>query len=641
MSWWDKFREGLQDELSNTDRRVAGEVERFIEDASASGATTDKDQQARWDAYVAGLPPAERAQVVAKMEAERAQLEAILRESGYKGDLENMTFLELARLAVDRGLLDMQGDGHLPTASALAAAAAATEVGGNWSLNPLTGEIVIYRGDKGDIVHETIPGGQEARPAEIVQAEVFGGSVRGGARPTREQIAEAIKIQENNPGSSLSPGANGSLEVTRKDGTVITIPNDPLQQGREDVEANAGDIGGMAAALDGAARRTIDNLADGIADAFERAKPSFGGSAAAGMGGSGSSTPTGMTGSTPPKTPESSGGSTGYRPPSNQGSGDPSLDVDEFDASAVRKPASSSSAGSSSNPPAQPASTEPTEVVKRSNEEPSEPDNEDGWAPSNKTPPTDATTNDTGDDGAAEQPQPDSDGDGIPDDEDPDTDVLEYTPAPGDEGRRDWDEEDLERMAEAAAAMGQRYDRPEIKLPQYDPEFAARMQARKLGMIGNPGDPDNDNAVPTGGLPDQKIPLPDPDDDTPGHDTSGVDTGAEDPMLNPPQETLDPSILDEDPIEELPLQETAVATIDPALSAPLETSVQADVNIEYTPNLPGYHYAIGDPVPTTPPAEDEPIAARTDARLGGQLSLPTSFKLPTRDATEDDDADGG
>ena len=632
MSWWDEFRDSLRQGISDTNRRTSAEVGKFVEGTTESGATSDADREAAWDKWIASLPPEQRAQVVAEMEEQRAQLEAMLVNSGYKGDVEDMSVIELARLAAERGLLDLSGDAALPTSSALAAAAAAAQAGGSWSLNPVTGGITIYKDKDGEEFHEYVPGGQEGRPAEIVEAEILGGSDPGEARPTREQLAEAAKIQADNPGSGIGFGDEGSVEVTRLDGTVEVVRNNPFTQGLEDLKASAGDLRGIGDALDGAARRGVEDLLDGVAATLGGARPTLGGgSAAAGMGGMGG---TGAAGTTPTGTsPASTTTSTktpahsGYRPGDTQtNTHDSSLDPDDFGNIPTHgsKPASTSTNTTSTATP--PAEAEPNEIIDRSDgDEPVQPDNDDGYRPSTITPPTDGTYVDT-------------DKDGIPDDEEDDgsNSGTEYTPAPGDDERRPMTQEDLERLAELATARLGWKDGTAVKPAEYDPEFAARMQDRKLGMIGNPGDPDQDMGTQGGPAPERPAlgGFSGPDDDT--GKQRGHDLGHEDPMLDQPQGTLDPSILEDDAAPALAPQEMAVAELDPALVAPLATSVEAEVNIEGTPEIPDYHYALGDPVSTAPPPEEEEaIAARSDPRLGGQLSLASTFRLPTKDADED------
>jgi hypothetical protein len=635
MSWWDEFRESLADSAADADRRASAEVARFIQEASASGATTDEERQAVFDKWLASLPPEQRADIIEAIERQRTQLEAMLIDSGFKGNLDDMTAAELASLAASRGLLVLSGDGDMPTDSALAAAAAAVDAGGSWTLDPVSGDITIYRDADLTVVHDVIPGGQEGPPAEIVSAEVMGDSDRGGARPTREQFQEAARIQANNPESGLGFGEDGSLEVTRTDGTVFVIPNNPLAQGREDLEASAGDLRSIGEALDGAATRGIDSVIDGITGVLGGARVNIGGgSASAGMGGTGQAgtTPTGTgpaSNTTSNKAPSHSGYNPAYTATNTH---DSSLEPEDFGTQTHGTKPASTSTNTTGSTTGEPAKSEPNEIVDRSDgDEPVQPDNDDGYRPSTTPPPTDSTYVDTDKDGI-----PDEEEEAEEEEEDPPATDTEYTPTPDGENRQ-LTQEDFDRMAELAAAREGWRDGTAVRPAEYDPAFAARLQDQKLGMIGNPGDPDQDMGPVDGELPETRPGEFDgPDDDT--GNVGGHDLGREDRMLDEPQGTLDPSILDDQTAPPLAPQEMVTAHVDPGATAPLEEMVAAEFSVGGTPEIHDYMQALGDPVSSAPEPEEEPdsLIALVDPRIGSKASIPDSLHVASRDALEDD-----
>ena len=638
------YSDELRAELDMASRRIASELQKLDD----SGATTTDDRQRAYDAWVANLPEAQRAQLIAETADARGQIEAMLTDSGYKGDTSSMNLPDLANLAATRGLLTLEGTATIPTASALDAAVAAGTAGGGFHLNPITGGIWIYRDANLTNLHDYLPGGTEGPPAAVIFDEVASDSDRGGVRPTAAQVDAALR----DGATEWSYGPGGEVIGTFPDGSSRSYPNDPFQQGLEDLQHADGRIGDIGSALDGALTRGGDDFFRGIQGAIDDMSrtryDSIGGSgAAAGMGGA-TITPGSMTGGgggsggTGTSTSDSTSHSTDRPGSGSVNTWDSTLDADVFDSPPTHTGGGTKPAAGSANPTPAPAAAEPNEIVDRSDgDDPVEDDDEDGWDNSTKEPPTDATVPNDGDtdDGKAPQPQPDSDGDGIPDDEDEDTDVLEYTPAPGSDDWRNLSQSEVARMLEAAQdrSDGRQswWDGTGGKPATWDPEFARALQERKLDMVDNPGSPD----VDTGGggfVPPDTIPEPDPNDDTPGHDSEGVDNGSEEPGSDV-QTPLGPGFL-EDPTAPLAPQEMVTAEIDPAATAPLEVMVAAEINVEGTPEIPGYVQALGDPVSSAPESEEEPesLMARVDPRLGSQLSIPETFRVASRDAVEDD-----
>ena len=682
MSWWEDFQKAVADGLAAADRSTKAEVEPWF----VSGATTPAEAQAAIDKKIAAVQDDDvRASLVERAESARADLIATLVGSGYEGDVDKLSNVELAKLVGELESSGLRGSATPIDDSAKAAAAAAQLVGGNVGIDERTGAVVIY-GQDGK-VHERIAPGGEGRPAKIVAGEIMIGSERGGPRPIPEDIQAAFDAlldagwDPRKPGDAgVSFEEDGDVVATFPDGSTRRWQHDDARQTLADLEASAGSIPDIGRALDrGATSFGLDALGNFNRFLGSLGIPGFdwgmgGGGSVGGTGGGG----TGTGGSNGGGSGSNDGGSGG--PTTTGASGGSSDDLETWtggDTGDGGKPSDDDDDEDGDDPPApgEPASTQPNEIVERHPEDDGAEGGEedDGWAPSTIDPPTDSTYVDTDGDGVPDDEEndppesSDSAGDSTDDDddeEDEDEDSAadadpdaEYTPAPEGEGRKVPTEEDLERLAAAAAARGDWYDRPPLKVPEYDPDFAARLQQRKLGMIGNPGDPDLDAGSGGGTVPDDIPIAPDPDDDTPGHDTDGADKGEEDPtQQGGPQVPLDPSIVgneddQDDQVAPLAPQETVAAELDGAMDAPLQATAEAEVNIEGTPSVPGYHYAIGDPVGNGDEPADgsadgdaDEIAAIAgidrDARLGGELSIPAGFKPPSRDA-EDDDAAAG
>jgi hypothetical protein len=640
------YSDELRAQLDASSLRIAAELLKLND----SGATTTDDRQRAYDEFLANLPADLRAKLVAETMDQRGQIEAMLEGSGYKGDLDSMNLPDLANLAAARGLLTLEGTATLPTTSALDAAAAAAQAGGSFHLNPMTGGIWIYRDSNATILHDYLPGGSEGPPPGVVFDEVASDSDRGGARPTGAQIDAVL----GDGATDYSFGPGGEVIGKFPDGSTRSYPNDPFQQGLEDLGHADGRIGDIASALDGALTRGGEDFMRGIQGAIDDMSrtryDSIGGSgAAAGMSGTSTTPGGGMTGGggggTGPATnstdanqggtPRHSGPLTGA---SNQW--DSSMDVDDFSWTNDSSGGGGGDSGSDStpehpsNPPAGATnSNEPNEIVDRSDrDEPVQDDDEDGWDSSTKDPPTNST-------------YVDSDGDGIPDDEEEEDDSdpsTEYTPAPDSGDWRNLSQGEVDRLLEAAQtrSTGREswWDGTAVRPAQWDAEFARALQERKVDMLGNPGSPDLDSGGGGGFVPPDTIPQPNPDDDTPGHDTDGVDNGSEDPMQQHVQSPLDPSIINGGG-ESMPLQEMVTAEIDPESTRPLEVMVAAEINVVGTPTIPGYLHALGDPVSgAPPPPEDEPgsMMAMTDGRLASPISIPETFRVASRDAEEDD-----
>lgn len=646
------YSDELRAELDAASRRVAGELQSLND----SGATTTDDRQRAYDAWVANLPEAQQAKVIADTADAREQVEAMLTNSGYRGDIASMNLIDLANLAATRGLLRLDGTATIPTASALDAAAEAAKAGGSFHLNPLTGGIWIYRDSNTTILHDYLPGGSEGPPAGVVFDEVASDSERGGARPTGAQMDEARR----DGAVDFEFGPAGEVIGKFPDGSTRSYPNDPFQQGLEDLGHADGRIGDIASALDGALTRGGDDFFRGIQGAIDDMSrtryDSIGGSgAAAGMSGT-STTPGGMMtggggggGGTGPATnspDDNPGGTPRHSGPVSGASNqwDSSMDVDDFSSASGSSGGGGGDSGSDStpehpsNPPAGATnSNEPNEIVDRSDgDEPVKGDDDDGWDNSTKDPPTNSTFVDT-------------DGDGIPDDEEEDDSdpSTEYTPAPDSGDWRNLSQGEVDRLLEAAQnrSTGREswWDGTAARPATWDAEFARALQERKVDMVGNPGSPDLDSGGGGGFVPPDTIPVaPDPDDDTPGHDTDGVDNGSEDPMQQHVQSPLDPSIINGGGESLLP-QEMVAAEIDPASTRPLEVTVAAEINVVGTPEIHDYMNALGDPVSSAPPPpEDEPdsMMAITGSRLANPISIPETFRVAARDA-EEDEADAG
>ncbi len=629
------YSDELRAGLDATSRRVAGELQSL----SDSGATTTDDRQRAYDAFVANLPEDDRARFIEEAADAREQIEAMLTNSGYKGDLGSTNLIDLANLAATRGLLTLEGAASIPTESALDAAAAAAKAGGGFHLNPMTGGIWIYRDANLTKLHDYLPGGTEGPPAAVVSDEVASDSDRGGVRPTAAQVDEALR----DGAETVSYGPGGEVIGEFPDGSSRSYPHDQWQQGLEDLQHAEGRIGDVGKALDDTLTRAGDDFFRGIQGAIDDMSrtryDSVGGSgAAAGM--SGTSTP-GVTsggggGGGTGGTTTGSGGSTS-QPATRPGSTSPSawdstLEPDMFDALPTTNSSGKPASGTETTPET-PGSTEPNEIVDRTDyDEPVQPDNDDGYRPSTTPPPTDSTYVDTDKDGIPDEEEEDE--------EDPPATDAEYTPTPDGETRK-LTQEDLDRMAELAAAREGWKDGTAVRPAEYDPAFAARLQERKLGMIGNPGDPDQDMGPVDGQRPETRPGEFDgPDDDT--GNVGGHDLGHEDRMLDEPQGTLDPSILEDQTAPPLAPQEMVMAEVDPGATAPLEEMVAAEISVGGTREIHDYVQALGDPVSSAPEPEEEPesLMARVDPRLASQLSIPETFRVASRDAL-DDDPDAG
>ncbi len=629
------YSDDIRQQLDAVSRRVAGELQTLND----SGATTTDDRQRAYDAFVANLPDDDRARFVEEAADAREQIEAMLTDSGYKGDLGSTNLIDLANLAATRGLLTLEGTASIPTASALDAAAAAAKAGGSFHLNPMTGGIWIYRDANLTKLHDYLPGGTEGPPAAVVSDEVVSDSERGGVRPTIAQSNEALR----DGAETLSYGPGGEVIGHFPDGSSRSYPHDQWQQGLEDLQHADGRIADVGEAIDDTLTRAGDDFFRGIQGAIDdmsrtRYDSITGSGAAAGMGGT--STTPGMTGGggggagTGGTSTGSSGSSSqpGTTPgATSPGGWDSTLEPDVFDALPTTNSGGKPSSGTETTPET-PGSTEPNEIVDRSDyDEPVQPDDDDGYRPSTTPPPTDGTYVDTDKDGIPDEEEEDEE-----DEEDPPATDTEYTPAPDGENRT-LTQEDLDRMAELAAAREGWKDGTAVRPAEYDPAFAARLQDRKLGMIGNPGDPKQDMGPVDGELPETRPGEFDgPDDDT--GNVGGHDLGHEDEMLNQPQGTLDPSILDDQTTAPLAPQEMVIAELDPSLVRPLEVAIHAEVNLEGTPEIAGYGYALGDPVSAAPPPEDEPssIMAAIDPRVVSHVSIPEAFRVAPREADEDE-----
>ena len=648
MTWWQELQQAYLDGIQQMDRTARRDFERAFD----SGATTPAEIQAAIDREIASIEdPSLRAARIADLDRLRADLESNLRGSDYHGDLSSLTLAELTALEAARQRFALTADARVPTSSADSAATAAQAVGGNHGIDPETGEIEIFNLD--GKLHERIAPGEEGRPAPIVAGELQIGSEPGGPRPLPADISAAIDAladsgwDPHNPGDAgIAYEEDGDVVATFPDGSIRVFQHDDMRQTLADLEASAGRPRDIADALD----RGATQLGSAAIDNFNNLLGSFGwpglgdlGTGAAGLAGSGGANATTGGSSTSTDQPATRPGSQTTGATSGW---DSSLEPDDLGTTPrVTSSGSKPAGGTNTTTGSGTGEGETNEIVDRTDgDEPVQPDDDDGYSPSTIPPPTDGTYawDERRDDGSDEDDEDDTTDDDDDDEDDSSTDAG-YTPAPDGEARKVPTAEEWERIVAAAEARIGWSDGVPMKAPEWDPAFARMLQERKEAMIGNPGDPDLDTGTGGGGfVPPDTVPVPDPDDDTPGHNSDGVDNGSEDPTQQHVQTPLGSGFLGGDSAASLAPQEMVTAELDPGASAPLEVAVAAEINVVGTPEIPGYLQAIGDPVSGAPEPEDPPEAlfAMTDARIGAPLMLPDSFRSAARDA-EDDDLDAG